>query len=144
MNAPALLALLAGGAFGFLVHRRHGRALPGGRHFVLRLNGALQAGVGVTCALLALSRVIGVAADLPVLGLEGEQGEWVRLIAGIVLATTIPLVIVHLLEVGYMWTLKNRTAVSELGIAILAWSIGALGVAGLELGPGFVPGLDNG
>ena len=143
MQALFVFAALAGGGWSLLIHRRHARVLPGGSFFVLRLNGAFQAGIGVVCAVLAMFRVIGLALGQDSLSLEGQDGEMARLLAGMSIATTIPLVVVHLMAIGLMWNLKRRPAVAELGIAVLSWSVGALGIAGLELGPGFVPGLSG-
>lgn len=143
MQALFVLAALLGGAWSFVIYRRHERALAGRSFFVLRVNGAFQSGIGMACALMACSRFLGLVIGSDSLALEGPRGEMVRLITGMLIATTIPLVLVHLMAIGLMWKLKRRSAVAELGVAVLSWSIGALFIAGLELGPGFVPGLSG-
>ena len=139
MPFPLLLALVLGAAWAWKLFRLHLSSLPGSSFFVLRCNGALQGLIGAGVGTLAVCRALGIAGDVAFLRLEGQREDLVRFGASAALATSIPLVLVHLVALLVAWRWRKRDAVHALGFASGSWALAALLVSGLELGPGFFP-----
>jgi hypothetical protein len=139
MTALLVVALMLGASWAWKLHDLHVRALPGNSFFVLRLNGALQGFIGLAVGVLAGARGLGLVTGNSVLELGGQRGELLRFGASAALATSIPLVLVHLGAMFLALRWRRRPAVLALGFASGTWALGALCVAGLELGPGFFP-----
>ena len=97
----------------------------------------MRSGAGV--GTLALCRAAGLASGTAFLQLEGQREDLVRFGASAALATSIPLVLVHMGAIVIAWRWRKRDAVQALGFAAGSWALAVLLVSGLELGPGFFP-----